>query len=140
MRTTSERVGRGVPLSAVLSDRDTCGRLGYPARAGEAVRGATSVTLRFAPERRLAEMLAEMEKHSGGRPAETGRIVRPVIDAPKLSDLGIERRLGEMLAERPKLHGARPADTGFHDGTPIPISDLGILRDQSSRWQRQVHN
>lgn len=48
--------------------------------------------------------------------------------------LRAERRLGELLRDTPKLHGARPADTELHDVTPL--SDLGIERIQSHRWQR----
>jgi len=46
-----------------------------------------------------------------------------------------ERKAGEMLAQMPKFHGARPSDTGSHDVTPLELSDLGIEKMQSSRWQ-----
>lgn len=42
-----------------------------------------------------------------------------------------ERRAGEMLSSMPKLSG-RPKKAS-HDTT---LSDLGISRDQSSRWQK----
>ena len=48
-----------------------------------------------------------------------------------------ERRLGELLAAMPKQHGSRPADTGSHDVTPS-LDDLGITKNQSSRWQKQA--
>jgi hypothetical protein len=44
--------------------------------------------------------------------------------------LRAERRLGEMLAEMPKHNG----DPRLHDATRL--SDLGIGRMDSSRWQR----
>ena len=46
-----------------------------------------------------------------------------------------ERHMGEMLAEAPKQHGSRPPDTGFHDGTPQTLSDIGVSKKQSHRWQ-----
>ena len=45
-----------------------------------------------------------------------------------------ERRAGELLKEMPKLHGARPSDTESHAGTPL--ADLGVTKNDSSRWQR----
>lgn len=44
-----------------------------------------------------------------------------------------ERKAGQLLSAMPKQHGARPADTGSHDVTPL--SDIGITKMQSSRWQ-----
>lgn len=54
--------------------------------------------------------------------------------------LRCERRIGEMLDEMPKQHGARPADktTGLQDETPLlpkTLSDIGITKSDSSRWQ-----
>ena len=46
--------------------------------------------------------------------------------------LRAERSAGEMLAGMEKQHGARPT-TGFHDVRPL--SDLGISKLQSQRWQ-----
>ena len=47
-------------------------------------------------ERRLGELLAEMEKHVGGRPTETGNTMLPV----SLSDLGISNLKRLRLAYR----------------------------------------
>lgn len=48
-----------------------------------------------------------------------------------------ERRAGEMLTEMPKLNGARGVGkkVELDNATPL-LSDLGISRDQSSRWQK----
>ena len=47
-----------------------------------------------------------------------------------------ERRAGEMLAEMPKQAGARGVGkkVGLHDATPL--SELGIDKTKSSRWQK----
>lgn len=45
-----------------------------------------------------------------------------------------ERRAGEMLREMEKQHGARDGKTESHHVTPL-LSDLGITKMQSSRWQ-----
>lgn len=47
-----------------------------------------------------------------------------------------ERRAGQLLAEMPKNIGA--AATRSHDTTALPktLDDLGISKDQSSRWQK----
>ncbi len=50
--------------------------------------------------------------------------------------LRAERKLGEMLKETPKQHGARPADMGLQSATPSSLSDLGIEKTQSHRWQK----
>jgi len=50
--------------------------------------------------------------------------------------LRAERKMGSMLAEQPKQHGARPSDAGLHDVTPL--SELGITKMQSHRWQREA--
>jgi hypothetical protein len=44
-----------------------------------------------------------------------------------------ERSAGEMLLEMPKQHGARDGKTGSHRATPL--SDIGVSKTQSSRWQ-----
>ncbi len=43
-----------------------------------------------------------------------------------------------MLAERPMNKGGRPENNPSYDtrGLPIPLEDIGISHDQSSRWQR----
>jgi len=46
-----------------------------------------------------------------------------------------ERRCGEFLKEMPKQHGARPADTESQDVTPQTLSNLGITKNDSSKWQ-----
>ncbi len=48
--------------------------------------------------------------------------------------LRAERRAGEMLAETPKEPGKRTDLTSSHDVTRL--QDVGISRQQSSRWQR----
>lgn len=50
-----------------------------------------------------------------------------------------ERRAGQLLAEMPKQHGGHAAKARSHDTTeviPPTLSDMGISKDQSSRWQK----
>ena len=52
-----------------------------------------------------------------------------------------ERRCGELLAEMDKAKGGRPIENRSHDSTGFvaetkTLSDLGITKDQSSKWQR----
>ena len=51
--------------------------------------------------------------------------------------LRAERRLGEMLGETEKNPGGRPTKNLSHDTTGInpTLPEMGITRDQSSRWQ-----
>ena len=42
---------------------------------------------------------------------------------------------GELLAGMEKHNGARDGKTGSHDATPL-LSDIGINKTQSSRWQK----
>ena len=54
--------------------------------------------------------------------------------------LRAERRAGELLAEMPKNQGSVAGKTGLKarpvlDSTP-KLSDLGISKDESSRWQK----
>ncbi len=51
--------------------------------------------------------------------------------------LRAERRAGEILAGMEKQHGAR-LTTGFHDVRTL--SDLGISKLQSHRWQAVAHH
>lgn len=44
---------------------------------------------------------------------------------------------GEILAESPKYNGARPSDTGSQPATPS-LSDIGMTKSQSSRWQKMA--
>ncbi len=44
---------------------------------------------------------------------------------------------GEILAESPKYNGARPSDTGSQAATPS-LSDIGMTKSQSSRWQKMA--
>lgn len=46
-----------------------------------------------------------------------------------------ERRLGEMLAGSEKNPGGRPTKTGSDVLPVLALSDLGISKTQSSRWQ-----
>jgi hypothetical protein len=49
--------------------------------------------------------------------------------------LRAERRIGEMLGETVSHEGGRP-EKPSHDVTVSPrLSDIGISRKQSSRWQ-----
>ena len=49
--------------------------------------------------------------------------------------LRAERRLGEMLEETPLHEGGRPKNRS-HDGTGLPtLEELGVNKNQSSRWQ-----
>lgn len=52
--------------------------------------------------------------------------------------LRAERRAGELLAQMPKNEGGRPGDNQSQAATGLPprLADLGIDRDQSSRWQQ----
>ncbi len=45
-----------------------------------------------------------------------------------------EAKCGEMLAAMDKRHGARDGKTGSDNATPL-LSDLGLDKHQSSRWQ-----
>lgn len=51
-----------------------------------------------------------------------------------------ERRAGQMLAEMPKQDGghAAKAKARSHDGTEVPksLADIGITKNESSRWQK----
>ena len=51
--------------------------------------------------------------------------------------LRAERKAGELLADRDKHPAGRPAENRFHDATNLPprLTDLGISKSQSSRWQ-----
>jgi hypothetical protein len=50
------------------------------------------------------------------------------------------RRVGQLLKEREMAKGGRPAKNRSRETTglesPAPLSDLGISKDQSSRWQQ----
>lgn len=57
--------------------------------------------------------------------------------------LRAERRAGQMLGEMDKSTGGRPVENQSHDATGYsepraakPLSDLGISKTQSSRWQK----
>jgi hypothetical protein len=45
-----------------------------------------------------------------------------------------ERKAGEMLAKMPKHNGGRPSQNRSNDTTSL--KDIGITKDQSSRWQQ----
>jgi hypothetical protein len=49
-----------------------------------------------------------------------------------------ERRLGQLLAETPKHPAGRPPENRSHDTTDLPptLRELGVTKDESSRWQR----
>ena len=51
-----------------------------------------------------------------------------------------ERRAGQMLAEMPKQDGGHAAKVKArsHDGTEVPksLADIGITKNESSRWQK----
>jgi hypothetical protein len=64
---------------------------------------------------------------------------RQLIEHATEIRLRAERRAGELLAEMDKNKGALPGKTG-RKGRPVldptpKLSDLGISKDQSSRWQ-----
>jgi hypothetical protein len=64
---------------------------------------------------------------------------RSLIENATEIRLRAERRAGELLAEMAKNKGALPGKTG-RKGRPVldptpKLSDLGISKDQSSRWQ-----
>jgi len=47
-----------------------------------------------------------------------------------------ERRAGVLLKEMPKQHGARGAGKKVESPRATPLSELGITKTQSSKWQR----
>lgn len=52
-----------------------------------------------------------------------------------------ERRAGEMLKKAEKNEGGRPTENPSHDATgfiPPTLTELGISKDQSSRWQLEA--
>lgn len=48
--------------------------------------------------------------------------------------LRAERKIGEMLSPMEKNKGGRPSETG-DTMSPVLLDDLGISKNQSSRWQ-----
>src|SRR5262245_13219915 len=57
--------------------------------------------------------------------------------------LRAERRAGEMLAEMAERgERAKPGDNqhGGSNGARLPLSDLGVSKSQSSRWQKLAEN
>ena len=55
--------------------------------------------------------------------------------------LRAERKVGQMLKDMEKAKGARQpgthrGTTRLHDGTASTLSDMGISKQQSSRWQK----
>jgi hypothetical protein len=50
--------------------------------------------------------------------------------------LRAERRAGELLKEMPKQHGARGTGKKVESPSATPLSELGITKTQSSKWQR----
>jgi len=55
-----------------------------------------------------------------------------------LNLVSVKWSFGELLGDIDKQHGARPADTGLHDVTPSMLSELGINKIQSHRWQSTI--
>ncbi len=50
-----------------------------------------------------------------------------------------ERRAGQILSDMPKALGGRPAENRSYDATSFSsktLSDIGVTKDQSSRWQK----
>jgi hypothetical protein len=47
-----------------------------------------------------------------------------------------ERKAGQMLADMPKLSGARGVGKKVESHDATPLSELGISKTQSSRWQK----
>lgn len=49
-----------------------------------------------------------------------------------------ERRAGQMLADMPKQNGGHAAKARSHDVTEVPktLADIGITKNESSRWQK----
>lgn len=50
--------------------------------------------------------------------------------------LRAERKAGKLLSTMDKNPGGNPVDARDRGKTPSTLSDLGISRDQSSRWQQ----
>src|SRR5262249_60161761 len=65
---------------------------------------------------------------------------RTLIEAATEIRIRAERRAGELLAEMEKNQGAVPGKTGRKGrpglATKPKLSDLGVTKTQSSRWQR----
>jgi ParB family chromosome partitioning protein len=66
-----------------------------------------------------------------------GESLSAVQDAGEVK-LRAERRAGEMLAGMDKQAGSRGAGKKVESHDVTPLSDLGIDRMQSSRWQREA--
>jgi hypothetical protein len=47
-----------------------------------------------------------------------------------------ERRAGELLKETPKQHGARGTGKKVESPNATPLSELGVTKTQSSKWQK----
>ena len=62
---------------------------------------------------------------------------KEAADIAKEAQLRAERRAGEFLIEEIPHQGGRPEKQSHHAtvNNPVKLSDLGIQRDQSSRWQ-----
>jgi len=50
-----------------------------------------------------------------------------------------ERRAGELLKDMPKQHGARGAGKKVESPRATPLSELGITKTQSSKWQQMAN-
>lgn len=47
-----------------------------------------------------------------------------------------ERKAGELLKETPKHPGGNPNLSQSSTGSPATLPELGVTRDESSRWQK----
>lgn len=85
--------------------------------------------IKLRAERRAGELLREMEKNEGGRPAETGNAMLPVSEPPTLADLGIERMQSsrwQMIAEMPEEQFEQHIAETKADGKEL--TEAGLLR------------
>ena len=86
----------------------------------------------------IAAELANMPAH---RPSAEDKCANLHTSRESAAKLRAERRAGELLREQEKNPGGRPLKNQSHDTTSFDkpkLSDIGIKKDQSSRWQRMA--
>jgi N6-adenosine-specific RNA methylase IME4 len=101
--------------------------------------------IKLRAERRLGEMLDEMDKAKGGRPEITGNRVLPVIESPTLSDIGISKmqssrwqRAAKIPEETFEAHIAEVKDKPDGELTSATIQRLarGIEKENHRKDRR----